>query len=359
MPAHEVIEQLRKLAALRDDGVIDAVEFARLKAELLAQDAGTGGSGLATSDLAGLPAAGAPAVPPNDDLCVTPSQVAESQRRLATIEQEVGQLGQAQQERLARLRSAEKRATHYSFLQTARRISRGIAWGRFTPVMIATALGLLLGVILFGILPLPTGLVMAGGLLTAGGMLLASLHVFAVPRDEAVAEQLAASQKAAAEIQSQIPAAEATLDAAKAALDQAKQQHSALIERFESRLNQILLFDWRMLRGTPFEKFLASVFEHLGYNVRHVGTSGDQGVDLILEKDEVRIAVQAKGYAENVNNAAVQQVHAGMKYHKCQRCVVVTNSCFTSSAVELAARVNCTLVDGANLKSLILGNIRL
>jgi HJR/Mrr/RecB family endonuclease len=60
-----------------------------------------------------------------------------------------------------------------------------------------------------------------------------------------------------------------------------------------------------------------------------------------------------------VNNAAVQQVHAGMKYHKCHRCVVVTNSCFTSSAVELATRVNCTLIDGANLKSLILGHIRL
>lgn len=117
---------------------------------------------------------------------------------------------------------------------------------------------------------------------------------------------------------------------------------------------------WRTLRGTDFEHFLIDAFRHLAYEVHHVGQTGDQGVDLILTMGSDRIAVQAKGYEGSVGNAAVQQAFTGMHYHRCQRCAVVTNSTFTSSALALAATLpGCTLVAGNQIDDLISGRLRI
>lgn len=103
------------------------------------------------------------------------------------------------------------------------------------------------------------------------------------------------------------------------------------------------------LSGSQFEALLASLFQRHGLVVTPVGGSGDQGVDIIVTGGGVRWAVQAKCYNGSVGNDSVQQAFAGMHFHKCQRCAVVTNSYFTRSARELATRVGCALVDGDQL----------
>ncbi|MGH7193327.1 MAG: restriction endonuclease, partial [Candidatus Saccharimonadales bacterium] len=54
------------------------------------------------------------------------------------------------------------------------------------------------------------------------------------------------------------------------------------------------------MSGTDFEKYLADVFRKAGYAVEHVGRSGDHGADLIIEKDAIRTAVQAKRQKDSV-----------------------------------------------------------
>lgn len=81
---------------------------------------------------------------------------------------------------------------------------------------------------------------------------------------------------------------------------------------FKNRRNQLLLRDWRHLRGLAFEQFLVEVFEALGYVVETTKASGDQSVDLIAVKDGIRIAIQAKGYDGNVGNDAVRQAYPGL-----------------------------------------------
>jgi Restriction endonuclease len=120
---------------------------------------------------------------------------------------------------------------------------------------------------------------------------------------------------------------------------------------------QLIHTDWRGLRGVPFEGFLANVFRALGYQVETTKASGDQGVDLILTGKGKRIAVQAKGYEGNVSNHAVMEANSGMKYYKCDLCMVITNSSFTRAAVEHATGVNCLLVDGDHIPNLIEGRI--
>ena len=93
------------------------------------------------------------------------------------------------------------------------------------------------------------------------------------------------------------------------------------------------------LTGPAFEAFLARLFERLGFRVERVGAGGgDFGADLVLERDGVRVAVQAKNYhSARVGNDAVQQAIAGASYYGCERAMVVTNSTYTRAARLQAA----------------------
>jgi hypothetical protein len=127
----------------------------------------------------------------------------------------------------------------------------------------------------------------------------------------------------------------------------------------EYQLKQLLRRNWKAMRGIPFEDFLQEVFEQLGYAVETTKASGDQGVDLILIDGERRISIQVKGYVSSVSNASVQQAHAGMSFHNCHACAVITNSVFTASAAELAESVGCVLVGEDLLPRMVMGRFDL
>jgi len=132
--------------------------------------------------------------------------------------------------------------------------------------------------------------------------------------------------------------------------------YQGILGQFQSRINQLRSVEWRHLQAVPFEDFLAEVFREWGYLVETTKVTGDQGVDLIVTKNGVRTAIQAKGYlSSTVGNDAIQQAFTGMKIYNCQQCAVITNSTFTSSARQAAAAVGCVLIDGEKLPLLING----
>lgn len=105
------------------------------------------------------------------------------------------------------------------------------------------------------------------------------------------------------------------------------------------------------MEGTRFEEFLAELFSHMGYRIQLVGNSHDFGADLVLTSHRQRIVVQAKRYTGNVGIAAVQEVLGAVQYYHGTRGMVVTNSGFTESARELAARSGVDLWDRQRLAS--------
>ena len=123
-------------------------------------------------------------------------------------------------------------------------------------------------------------------------------------------------------------------------------------------IDALLRVDCARLSGPQFENHLAEAFRIHGYDVALTGQSGDQGVDLIVTAHGRRVAVQAKCYNGTVGNDAVQQAFAGMAFHGCQACAVVTNSRFTRSAKDLAAKIGCATVDGDGLRRLIAEGFR-
>ena len=85
-----------------------------------------------------------------------------------------------------------------------------------------------------------------------------------------------------------------------------------------------------------------------------LGGSGDQGVDIIAEKDGLRYAIQCKCYASNLGNTPVQEVHAGKGYYNCHVAAVLTNRYFTTGAKELAEKCGVLLWDRAFLAEMML-----
>ena len=128
--------------------------------------------------------------------------------------------------------------------------------------------------------------------------------------------------------------------------------------RLASRTDRFAVTAWQSLSGIPFEEFLAEVLREHGYRVELTTASNDQGVDLIAMSGNHRIAIQAKGYpsGSSVGNDAVLKVAGGMKFYNCNRCAVITNSYFTSQAMQAASGVDCDLVDAGLMPKLIRGH---
>lgn len=132
-----------------------------------------------------------------------------------------------------------------------------------------------------------------------------------------------------------------------------------ILEHFERNLSGKNLKRWdtsfiNSLSGYEFESLLEKFFKTMNYHVVLTPNTQDQGADLIIERDNQRTVVQAKCYKnKNVGNSAVQEIVAAKKYYRAEKALVVTNSSFTSSAIELADMNNVELWDGAKLRQFI------
>ena len=126
-------------------------------------------------------------------------------------------------------------------------------------------------------------------------------------------------------------------------------------EIMNDRISEI---DMDLIEGHDFEYYCAELLEKYGFtNVIVTRGSGDQGVDIVAEKDMVKYAIQCKRYDQPVGNKAVQEIQAGRSFYNCNAAIVMTNSTFTASAIELADKVGVTLWNGKFLKDIILKKI--
>ncbi len=120
------------------------------------------------------------------------------------------------------------------------------------------------------------------------------------------------------------------------------------------KLNKAGLPQIDKMSGTDFEDFLAQLFKKLGYKVELVGGMADYGADLIIEKDNTRIAVQAKCWNYPVNVKAIQEIYTAKAHYNATEAIAITNSHFTSNAITLANENHVKLIDREKLASLIL-----
>lgn len=110
--------------------------------------------------------------------------------------------------------------------------------------------------------------------------------------------------------------------------------------------NGLRISDVDCMEGHDFEYWCADLLRKLGYqDVEVTPGSGDQGVDILAEKEGIRYAVQCKCYSSNLGNTPIQEVHAGKKMYHCQIGAVMTNRYFTQGGRELAETTGVLLWD--------------
>jgi len=87
--------------------------------------------------------------------------------------------------------------------------------------------------------------------------------------------------------------------------------------------------------GYSFESYCADLLRANGFlDVETTKKSGDRGVDITCMKDAKKYAIQCKRFSTKVSRQAVQEIHAGKALYKCDVGVILTNSDFTSGAID-------------------------
>lgn len=108
------------------------------------------------------------------------------------------------------------------------------------------------------------------------------------------------------------------------------------------------------LDGFEFETFIAELLTKLGYSRSEVTKgSGDYGIDVIAERDEIKYAIQCKNYAYPVGNSAIQEAYSGKNYYECNVAIVVTNNYFTNSAINQAKMNKVVLWDRDKIQEML------
>lgn len=106
--------------------------------------------------------------------------------------------------------------------------------------------------------------------------------------------------------------------------------------------------------GHTFEYWCADLLKKNGFiNVEVTQGSGDQGVDILAQKDGIKYAIQCKCYSSDLGNTPVQEVSAGKSIYRCHIGAVMTNRFFTPGATVAADATGTLLWDRNTLKKFI------
>lgn len=129
----------------------------------------------------------------------------------------------------------------------------------------------------------------------------------------------------------------------------------SLLNEYESKFhipNPLYFVD--KMNGREFEEWCSNLLKRNGFtNVEVTRGSGDQGVDVLAEKDGLRYAFQCKCYSSDLGNKPVQEVHAGKYIYQCHVGVVITNRYFTQGAKDAAKATGILLWDRDRLRGMI------
>lgn len=96
--------------------------------------------------------------------------------------------------------------------------------------------------------------------------------------------------------------------------------------------------------GLEFEVWCAEQLKAQGWQTRLTKASGDQGVDVIAQREDVSVAIQCKKYSKPVSNKAVQEILAGKTFVSATEAAVIATGGFTKGAIEIAKSAAVDLI---------------
>ena len=128
-----------------------------------------------------------------------------------------------------------------------------------------------------------------------------------------------------------------------------------LCEEYKIKFQQLSSIEYiDSLNGNEFEEWCADLLCKMSFqNIQITEKSGDQGVDILSEKDGVKYAIQCKCYSTDLGNTPIQEVESGRVFYGCHVGVVMTNRYFTKGAKELAQKTGTLLWDRKFISNMV------
>lgn len=148
--------------------------------------------------------------------------------------------------------------------------------------------------------------------------------------------------------------------------DKFKTQYDAIMDGYNLKVEELKKDEARIidlnkkvstlydLTPREFEEYIAELFGLLGYkNVNLTPATNDKGIDVFMEKNGKRCAVQCKKFKGVVGSPAIQTFIGSMQHAEVQHGFFVTTSTFSLEAEKMAAEHPIELVDSIKLARLI------
>jgi Holliday junction resolvasome RuvABC ATP-dependent DNA helicase subunit len=99
------------------------------------------------------------------------------------------------------------------------------------------------------------------------------------------------------------------------------------------------------MTAVTFKEFTASLFRETGYTVEITPGTSDNGIDLLLRKNNQLIAVQCKRWNTPIREPIIRDFYSALMSSGAQSGYVITTSTFTSNAYSFAEGKPIQLVD--------------
>jgi hypothetical protein len=93
---------------------------------------------------------------------------------------------------------------------------------------------------------------------------------------------------------------------------------------------------WESLNPYEFEKEVAALFQRYGWVANVTRGSGDEGVDIFLEKDNQKAIVQCKKHINPIGPAIARELLGAVVHHKSHLGILVCTGGFTSGVYQFA-----------------------
>lgn len=141
------------------------------------------------------------------------------------------------------------------------------------------------------------------------------------------------------------------VDCALATIDGMKRLINQILDDLKEKVSNQEI-DVSLLDPNEYEYFCADLLEKIGWDARVTQASGDQGIDVLAEKDGFIWALQCKKYSSPVGNKAVQEAYSGGAFYEANASAVVSPVEYTASAKELANSLGVRLLHHEDLSNL-------
>lgn len=105
-------------------------------------------------------------------------------------------------------------------------------------------------------------------------------------------------------------------------------------------------------KGIEFEKRCYKKLEELGFSKLSYTPNTDNGADIIGTYNGLKYVFQCKNHKKKQGNRCIQEIVAARRLYGANRCVAISNSGFTSSAIELAKVNICAAITSSDFFAL-------